>query len=326
MIKTFINKNNLIVVAIVLAVFSASHSASADSYISHTCDDLGIVTATVNISQNSFTTVAPMTFTASGYITSFCGPRNMKLTAQNNNGTIVTLIPETYINPGRYPEVGTKQAAFQSPALSGIYDVHFELGVNEPDAQVDLCPDATNPNPLFQGVQTTLPPGGFIASDGKCKIKVSADVTYQCTSGKVKYTMAFDRPVPADMMVYVAYLMNGPFNNPKADHLAFTSQYYNFQFEPVTTNNTDGYGTYINLTKGMTSHTTPYPKLSNGAQENPYQSSSNVQECLDAGSLAYARTSAVYFKVSPNSSDIYVTDFRLKNYTGPVSGFHYANQ
>ena len=133
-------KNLFTIIALAILFFIASHSsASADSYIiSHTCNDGNIVTATVNITPSGpFLMFYQSTFTASGYITSFCGPRNMKLTAQNNNGTVVTLIPETYINPGRYPEVGTKQAAFQSPAgTAGNFVVHFILGVDEPTVPI----------------------------------------------------------------------------------------------------------------------------------------------------------------------------------------------
>lgn len=312
---------------LIVSLFVISHSAYADTSISHICDDGGLATAVVNISKNSFSTIQT-NFTASGQIQSTCSPRNMNLTVRNNDDiTTYTLIPEVgteiLINPGIYPQYPRTQT-FQSPTAEGIYNVHFELGVNEPEPLVDLCPDATNPNPAFVGVQNPLPAWAEIRN-GLCKIKISADVVYQCVSGRAKYTLTFDRPVPDNMMIYVSYLMKGPFNNPPADHLAFTSTYYNFQFEPVTTNNTDGYGTYINLTKGMTSYITPYPKLSTGPQEDPYQSTTNEQQCLDAGSLSYARTSAVYFKVSFKNPD-YVTDFRLKNYTGPVSGFHYANQ
>lgn len=180
----------------------------------------------------------------------------------------------------------------------------------EAPPSVDLCPDATNPDPVFAGVQNPLPSDVTII-DGLCKIKISAAVTYWCSAtnsqGSVRYTFSFDRPVPADMMIYVAWTSSGNYQN-NIKHIATTSQYYNFQFPPATNEN-DNHGVWIYLTKGMTSYITPFPKLSNVAAESPYQDINNFEACLDHMSSEY-KTSGSYFKVGNNAPNIYVTDFR----------------
>lgn len=135
MVKTLINKkyNFTTILLLVIAIFSVSHSASADTYINHTCNDGGLATATVNITPpGPFLMFYQSNFTASGQIQSTCGPRNMNLTAQNNSGPVYNLIPETFINPGIYPQYPVTQN-FQSPAgAPNIFAVHFKLGVDEP--------------------------------------------------------------------------------------------------------------------------------------------------------------------------------------------------
>lgn len=203
-------------------------------------------------------------------------------------------------------------------------------------APVDLCPDATNPNPLFQGIQTTLPPGGFIDSNGKCKIRISAGVQYQCSNGgngRIRLTMNFDRPVPEDMMIYVAKRSDGAYQNchsgipgyetsyQPCSYLVTTSSYYNFRFPgPV---GDVGQGSYLSLLQGMTTHTTPLPNLSSGPRESNDQATDIA--CWDNYTNGY-KTAAMYFKVGNNDPDIYVTDFRLSNYNSQTPNLQFINQ
>ncbi len=117
----------------IITGFVFSHSASADQY-TYFCSDYGTIISDVSISPaGPFTAGNPTSFTASGQLTSTCGTRTVNLTAQNNTGTVITLIPDTSISAGPPFPQPAAFTTFSSPTTaSPSYAVHFITGVDEP--------------------------------------------------------------------------------------------------------------------------------------------------------------------------------------------------
>lgn len=121
---------------IIFGTLVFTNSASADSY-TYACNDGGTVVSVVDINPTGpFVTNSPTLFTATGYIMSSCTSRQVNLTAKNNDGTVITLIPDTTLAPGSVTPVAS--TSFTSPAPSGTYKVTFNLGVE--DIATLFCP------------------------------------------------------------------------------------------------------------------------------------------------------------------------------------------
>lgn len=158
-----------------LAVLFISNSASANSY-THTCDDGGTVTSVVNIVPTGpFSTTSSTLFSATGYLSSTCGARNMTLTASNNSGIVATLIPQTLVSPTPQFPVPAATTAFSSPTIAGTYNVHFETGVDEPVPVIQNYAYTTNIGAIM-GICRLMPSGsgGYFTATRDANSEASA--------------------------------------------------------------------------------------------------------------------------------------------------------
>ncbi len=129
--------------ALVIVSFSFANSASADQY-SYSCSNGGNVVSNVTMGppNSPYTEGNPTTFEVAAFITSSCTTREVGLTARNNSGADVAIIPVQSISQGGITFIYRDSINFISPSLAGSYAVNFTTEVED----------------------NVIPPGGYIGS------------------------------------------------------------------------------------------------------------------------------------------------------------------
>lgn len=210
-----------------LALFASvtlSHSASVDSIPPYNCPEGGTITGVASITPaGPFVTNSPTIFSATGYILSSCSSRKVNLTAKNNDGTVITLIPDTTLAPGAATPVAS--TSFMSPAPSGTYKVTFNLGV-EVLPPADLCLN-------LPGVQTTYNADLYAdpAYPGDC-VSVIRGTAWAGGHGGAGTTMDGDASFNNIMMKNITITSVGgvatsvlPFSQPLVFHWAYCARW-----------------------------------------------------------------------------------------------------